>query len=147
VSQLISSTNGEDLIKMIVAFIGLAGMPLLETRSNPILSQMSCHVLNLEINANRQKQIGGDMRCSFEQHSLSSGIDLSTYLTFEKSVEIYLCYHLGSGSCGDCCLAVTKNGSQCCAVKFFIKPQDADMTGHKLAEKELENWGKVYKNP
>jgi hypothetical protein len=145
VSQLIRSTNGEDLIKLIVAFIRLAGLSLLEKKSTPNLSRMSCRVLNLIIKDNQQKQIGGDMRCSFEKLIFSRGIDLSTYLNLKKSVPIYLCYHLGSGLCGDCCLAVTLNGRQCCAVKFFVKPQDPALTGHQLAEQELENWGKVYK--
>jgi hypothetical protein len=145
VSQLIPSKNGEDLIKLIVAFIRLAGLPLLEKKSKPLLNRMSCRVLNLKINAHQQMKEGGDMRCSFEKHSLSRGIDLSTYLDFAKYDKIYLFYHLGSGSCGDCCLAVTINGRQCCVVKFFIKPQDTALTGHQLAEKELENWEKVYK--
>jgi hypothetical protein len=146
VSQLVLSTNGEDLIKLIITFICLAGVPLLDKKSQPILSRMSCRVLNLKINSDPQKQKGGDMRCSFEKHSFSRGIDLSTYLDYKKSVEIYLCFHLGSGWCGDCCLAATKDGTQCCAVKFFIKPEDTALTGHKLAEMESENWGKVYKS-
>jgi len=101
--------------------------------------------LNVKINADPQKQIGGHMRCSFKKHSFSRGIDLSTDLNFDESVEIYLCYHLGSGSFGDCCLAATKDGRQCCVVKFFIKPQDTHLTGHELAEEELKNWGKIYK--
>jgi hypothetical protein len=54
VSQLISSTNSEDLIKLIIAFIRLAGLPLLEKKFKPILSRMSCRGLILEINDDPQ---------------------------------------------------------------------------------------------
>ena len=138
VSQLVKSSESEHLIKLIAVFIRMACQPLREKKTKPRLSKASCRVLNLNIN-HHGKQKGGDMRCSFQKHCWKS-IDLSSTVNFDKEKEIYLVYHLGGGQNGDCCLALTRNGKQSCAVKFFFEKA----TGYQHAGAELKNWKEVY---
>jgi Family of unknown function (DUF5898) len=83
------------------------------------------------------------MRCSFQKICLTKNVDLNSFVDFAETNEIYLFHHLGSGESGACCLAMTKNGEQCCVVKFFLM-QARKTTGRKLAAQELENSNKVY---
>jgi hypothetical protein len=139
VSQLFSVSESENIIKLIATFIRLACRPLREKKSMPKMSKMACRALDLNVNS--AKGSGGDMRCSFEKMSWET-IDLASCVNFKTDKEIFLFRHLGGGANGGCCLALTKNGGQCCAVKFFLDQDGPSRL--KLAQNELVNWNAVY---
>jgi hypothetical protein len=59
----------------------------------------------------------------------------------EGTRQLFVIHHLGMGASGNCCLAVTRNGGSCCAIKFYhhnLQEQD------QLAGRELDNWNSVY---
>jgi hypothetical protein len=81
------------------------------------------------------------MRCSFEKKSWEK-ICLDSCVDFKNAKEIFFFRHLGSGETGDCCLALTNDGRQCCAVKFFLIQNRPSRL--ELANVESANWHKVY---
>ena len=139
VSQVVSLQNGEDVVKLTATFIRFACNSVAQLVSGKVkLKELPCRVLKPG-----EKQ-GPSMRCSFEKLKLAR-INLSSYVNLRKTGKIFLICHLGCGEFGDCCLAVTSRGNECCAVKFFLR-QDGCSSRLKLARDELESWQKVYGN-
>ena len=87
--------------------------------------------------------------------------DFSNALTFDNDVELSLFHILGTGSMGDCCLALTngndgdmmsppaenimdvfKNNNKFCAVKLFIGNFEDAL--HECCQQEEENWTSCY---
>ena len=118
VSQVVSLPNGEDVVKLIATFIRYACNSVAQlVLGKPELKDLSCRVLRL-----KERQ-GPSMRCSFQKMQIPR-IELSSCVNFDTTKEIFLICHLGCGANGDCCLAVTPRGEQCCAVKFFVRQDD-----------------------
>jgi hypothetical protein len=137
VSQHVSLPETDAVIKLAAVFILLACSSISEPSFGTLdLNNLSCRVLNLK------EEEGTKMRCSFQKLRLPE-VDLTSCVNFAETKEIYLIHHLGNGESGDCCLAVTNKGDQCCAVKFFLK-HEGESTRRELAAKELDNWNKVY---
>jgi Family of unknown function (DUF5898) len=137
-SQLITptQTNGHIMIQVMQAFICLAYQEmkrLIESTDDehkPLVGVLPARLLNLNSNANSH---------AFTKLTLSKAAVGDSYISM-GTTNIYLVRHLGFGANGDCCLAISKDGQTCCAVKFF----QARNQSVEFATLECNLWNAVY---
>ncbi|KAG7339119.1 hypothetical protein IV203_025848 [Nitzschia inconspicua] len=105
--------------QMLTAFLKSRGGPQLLSPSITIRPKMPCRILQTN-----------ERIFSFGSVQVNS-LNLNKY---KATPPLFVIHHLGMGEYGNCCLAVSRYGTSCCAVKFFHRVDGRD----RLAMEELE---------
>ena len=143
--------SGETIVAQVIFFVVhavsnlqklLQREPTVALSSNivPINESMPCRILSnpqYKAEKSRSKTNGfafGTVR--LKQLNLNAFCD-------ENSCKcLHVIRHLGVGQFGNVCLAVSKEGAHCCAVKFYHNPE----WRKRLASEEKKNWDDLYGN-
>ena len=133
-------TVGVRIVKQCAVLV-LAGYELVADRPNPtgkvdIRTQMPCRI---------PARHTGKQRTARNGVFAFGSVHIKERLEFDgfnpDLMNLHVIHPLGIGAEGHVCLAVSKNGSSCCAIKFYHDPDHRNT----LAATECENWQTVYK--
>ena len=136
-------TVGVRIVKQCDVLV-LASYELVADRPNPtgkvdsIRTQMPCRVLLARHTAGKQRPTCNGV-FSFGSVHIRERVQFDAFNP--NLMNLHVIHPLGMGAEGHACFAVSKDGSSCCAIKFYHDPDHRNM----LAAKECENWQTAYK--
>ena len=133
--------SGTLIVSLVALFVTMAYKALLDYLKD---NSLTTSLQPVTIRPNMPCRILRDKKPFFEFSTINFDSDQDIdWNNFNPNLQnLYVIHHLGMGEYGNCCLAVSKTGQSCCAVKFFHRATSDDGS----AERECSNWNKVYEN-